>query len=76
MDEGGWKSRRDSEERTAVGMTKVFEKPGVTGCQGTGTETVRHDDQKERSWGVEMRMVVEGREGVRDKVNRLRAMGV
>jgi len=73
MDEGSCESRRDSEERTAVGMTKVFEKPGVT---GTGTETVRHDDQEERSWGVEMRMVVEGREEVRDKVNRLRAMGV
>jgi hypothetical protein len=37
---------------------------------------VRHGDQKARSWGVEMRMVVEVREEVRDKVNRLRAIGM
>lgn len=59
-------------------MTKVFRKPGVTGHQGTGTETVRHSDQKERSRGVEIRMplVVEGCEEVRDKVNKPRAIGV
>lgn len=43
MEEESCESRRDSEERTAVGTTKVFEKGGVTG-QGTGTETVRHGD--------------------------------
>jgi len=59
-------------------MTKVFEKGGVTGRQGTGNRNSaarRLEGALVAGWGGEMRMGAEDCEKVMDKVNRPRAIG-